>query len=244
LADCYRLEGISWVHFTGGEPTLWREGDRTLIDLLVEISSHGFTPGFTTNGSFFEDIGKCRELLTAYAENSTTPMRLCLSIDTFHRNFDPVSRRAKSLDNIVECIGDLSSSQADLFKIRVMAVISKDNASLLQKEMIRHYELLGVSFGFAALRLGGRARSFGHLCPDLSSDAAEGLGAYHQFHRRTSAVSHSHDTNVILADFINLIGEDYYFTSPWRNVGHLGDLPSELLEAYQGPNDGRCWPYE
>ena len=50
LRDCDRLETIEWVHFSGGEPTLWREGERDLVDLLVDISNAGFEPGFTTNG--------------------------------------------------------------------------------------------------------------------------------------------------------------------------------------------------
>ncbi|RKY57485.1 MAG: hypothetical protein DRP96_09875 [Candidatus Neomarinimicrobiota bacterium] len=47
LSDCRRLESVSWVHFSGGEPTLWKEGNRSLIDLLLEISIKGFISGFT-----------------------------------------------------------------------------------------------------------------------------------------------------------------------------------------------------
>jgi len=50
LEDCKKLESIEWVHFSGGEPTIWREGALGLVDLLIAISDAGFDPGFTTNG--------------------------------------------------------------------------------------------------------------------------------------------------------------------------------------------------
>ena len=53
LGDCHALKSITWVHFSGGEPTLWTEGDRDLVDLLLETAKAGYTPSFTTNGSSF-----------------------------------------------------------------------------------------------------------------------------------------------------------------------------------------------
>jgi len=163
-AGC-RLESVSWVHFSGGEPTLWKEGNRSLIDLLLEISIKGFTPGFTTNGSYFA-------------------LRLYLSIDTFHKNFDTAKGRARSLDNIMKYTRKLPRARADLLDITVMAVISKDFKSLLPDGMIEHYESLGINFGFVPLLPVGRAKSFDHLCPDLSSDDPEDLGAYRRFFQK------------------------------------------------------------
>ena len=33
LRDCRGLPSVSWVHFSGGEPTLWEEAGLDLVDL-------------------------------------------------------------------------------------------------------------------------------------------------------------------------------------------------------------------
>ena len=232
LSDCRRLEHIRWVHFTGGEPTLWREKNLYLIDLLLEISKAGFTPGFTSNGSLFVNYTKCHNFFSKYLDGSNMPIRIYFSIDTFHRNFDAAKGRAKCLDNILKCRQKLPRAQADLFDISVMAVISKDFNSLLPDEMIRYYETQGVAFSFLPLLPMGRANSFNRLCPDPGSDNPEDLGAYRLYHKKMSRKKPSKTKNRHVAEFINLIGNDYYFTNPWRKAAKLGNLPDAILSAY------------
>ena len=240
LSDCHSLESIRWVHFSGGEPTMWAERNRNLVDLLLKIAKAGFTPGFTTNGSFFVNYGKCRDFFEKYVDGSSMPLRVYLSIDTFHKNFNLTKERAKSLDNIIECKQELPRARADLLEINVMTVISKDFNSLLPEGMIRYYESHGVAFGFLPLLPGGRANSLIHLCPDLSSDNPRDLGAYGQFHTKKSRKERGKTKNRHRADFINLIGNDYYFANPWRKVAQLGNLPDTIIRAYSGPAEGSC----
>jgi MoaA/NifB/PqqE/SkfB family radical SAM enzyme len=237
LSDCRSLNSIRWVHFTGGEPTLWKERNRHLIDLLLEISKAGFTPGFTSNGSFFVDLRRCRDFFAKYVDGSSMPLRVYLSIDTFHKNFDPAKERARSLDNILKCKQELPREQADLLEVNAMAVVSKDFSSLLPDGMARHYESLGVAFSFLPLVLGGRANSFSHLCPDLDSDNPEDLGAYQLFHRKKGQAISSEAENRRRGSFMNLIGDNYYFANPWRKVARLGNLPEAIVRAYAGAND-------
>ena len=235
LADCRKMESISWVHFTGGEPTLWTEGNRSLIDLLLEIAKRGFTPGFTTNGSLLTDYSRCRDFLAQYFNDSSMPLRIYFSIDTFHRNFNPKVERARSLDNVIECMKDLPQIQADLLDLHVITVVSKDYDSLLPEGMIRYYESRGVSFGFVPLMPLGRAESFRDLCPDLDSRDPEDLGAYRSFYKKKSPKREGATKDRQRANFINLIGSDYYFTNPWRKVARLGNLPDEIIRAYLNP---------
>lgn len=234
LSDCRKLEGISWVHFTGGEPTLWKEKNLRLIDLLLEIAKAGFIPGFTSNGSFFVDYGKCRDFFAGYANTSAMPLRVYLSIDTFHRNFNPEKGRARSLDNVMKCKQELSPASADQLNISVIATISRDFDSVLPDEMIRYYESLGVNFGFVPLFPIGRAKAFSHLCPDLGSDNPKDLGAYRRFCRKDDRRRRAESGNRHRAEFINLIGDDYYFTNPWRKVARLNHLPDAIISAYSG----------
>ena len=102
LADCRNLESINWVHFSGGEPTLWSDGNHSLVDLLIAISKAGYTPGFTTNGGYLEDYDKCHDLFHKYFNDSPMPLKVYFSIDTFHGNFDRKKKRAKCLDNALK----------------------------------------------------------------------------------------------------------------------------------------------
>jgi MoaA/NifB/PqqE/SkfB family radical SAM enzyme len=232
LADCRFLKSVRWIHFSGGEPTLWHEGKRSLIDLLLEIANAGFTPGFTTNGSFFIRYSKCSELLGKYVDISDLPLRIFLSIDTFHHNFNPRKGRAISLDNVVKFKQTLPQPQAELLDIAVITVISKDTESLLPEGMVEYYESLGVSFGFVPLHLMGKARSFAHLCPDLTSDNPEDLGAYARYHHKAGAKRRGAVKKENRADHINLIGDLYFFAEPWRELGRLGHLPDAIVSAY------------
>jgi MoaA/NifB/PqqE/SkfB family radical SAM enzyme len=239
LSDCRSLDTVSWVHFSGGEPTRWTEGNLGLVDLLLEISKAGFTPGFTTNGSYFTDYGRCDSFFRKYVDGSTVPLRLYLSIDTFHRNFDREEGRAPSLDNIIKCKQELPSAKADLLIIAIIVIISKDLKSLLPDEMIRHYESQGVTFGFVPLFRLGKAKSFAHLCPDLSSDDPAALGAYRRFCPEVMRKKRYEMKRSGRVDHIILIGNDYYFNDPWRKVASLGHLPDQIVRAYSGESGAR-----
>jgi MoaA/NifB/PqqE/SkfB family radical SAM enzyme len=226
LADCHYLESINWVHFSGGEPTLWTDGKHDLADLLLTISMAGFTPGFTSNGSFFVDYNRCYDFFKKYFDGSSMPLRVYFSIDTFHGNFNKDSGRAECLDNILKFKQEMPDAKRDLFNISVITVISKDEKSLLPDEMVSRYESLGVSFAFIPLYLKGKAKSFKHLCPDLSSDNPDDLGAYYRYHKKRTPKKPGEVYHIIL------IGDDYYFDDPWRKVARLGDLPDTILRTY------------
>ena len=226
LSDCHKLKCIQWVHFSGGEPTLWRDGKADLVKLLIEISKAGFEPGFTTNGSYFTDYQKCRNLFQKYLDSTNKPLHLYISIDTFHNNFDVKKGRAKSLDNVIKCISNMSLEKAKLINIALIVVISKDSQSLIPDEMIEHYESLGVKFNFIPLQLKGKTKSFAHLCPDLSSNKLEDLGAYYRFRSKEIRKKTDETSNLVL------IGNDYYFSNPWRKIAQLRHLSEKIIKEY------------
>jgi len=227
LEDCKKLESIEWVHFSGGEPTIWREGALGLVDLLIAISDAGFDPGFTTNGIIFQDYNECKGFFKKYLENSDRVLRLYLSIDTFHSNFDAVKGIAPSLDNLLRLGEDLTHEKKKQLDLTVLVVISKDVNSLLPEEMIRHYESMGVDFRFLPLKPMGKAGNLTDLCPVLRSDKPEDLGAYHKYYNKELVESRS-------VDNIVLIGNDYYFHTPqFRKIARLGRIPENVFEKYK-----------
>jgi molybdenum cofactor biosynthesis enzyme MoaA len=227
LADCASLESVRWVHFSGGEPTLWHEGELDLADLLLEIDRAGFAPGFTTNGVLLEDLERCRDLLGRVLPRIGRPLRLYLSIDTFHRNFDASTGRARCLDNVIVCTSSMPGAAGRMLDLNVLTVVSRDASSLLPDGMVEHYSDLGADFVFTPLKRKGLARSMAHLCPDLGSDRPEDLGAYHRYRpERLPEGDYGAVANMVL------IGEDYYLPDPWRKIASLGHLPPELALAY------------
>lgn len=246
LSDCRRLESVRWVHFSGGEPTLWQEGSHDLLSLLIEVSNAGYAPGFTTNGSSFLDYDRCRTFLSEYVDASSIPLRLFLSIDSFHGNYDPEGGRAQSLDNVLGCMRQLPPGRRRLLDVSVITIVSKDPASLLPGAMVNRYESMGVAFRFVPLRLGGRARVMGNLCPDLTSGDPEDLGAYRRFVPSGARENGGKARGRERAAHVVLIGEDYYafvdddrdYRERWRTIGRLGALPEGVVRAYaQGASE-------
>jgi MoaA/NifB/PqqE/SkfB family radical SAM enzyme len=240
LSDCRKLEAVTWVHFSGGEPTLWSEEGRHLVDLLLAISDAGFTPGFTTNGSAFVDHDGFEALIGRYLALSDRPLRLYLSIDTFHGNFDGETGRAVSLDNVLSCRHKLPRDKAQLLQVSILVVVSKQVSSLLPPEMVSHYESMGARFVFVPLAPHGRAKTMRHLCPVLDSDNPEDLGAYARFcesERRDGSVLGGKGNRAL---HIILVGDEYYvsleaetdFGGRWQRIGRLGALPDTIIRHY------------
>jgi hypothetical protein len=228
LADCARLESLRWVHFSGGEPTLWSDGDRNLTDALLDVARAGYVPGFTTNGSRFEDYAACRDFFQKYVAAVDVPLRTFISVDTFHRNFDVGSCSCRSLDNVLRYRDTLPGHQQALLEVHPLAVISKSPASLLPAEMLRRYESLGAPFRVVPLRPKGRARLLAEECPNLDGDTEQDLGAFYRFRPRGAEVGTAPATNLVL------VGKDYYLSEPeWRVVAKLGHLPEEVVRAYR-----------
>jgi hypothetical protein len=233
LADCDRLESLHWVHFSGGEPTLWSDGDRDLTDALLEVEQAGHVPGFTTNGSRFKDYAACCDFFGRYVSATSVPLRTYLSIDTFHRDFDVGSCSCRSLDNVLRYRDALPGRRQALLEVHPLAVVSKSTASLLPAEMLRRYESLGAPFSVVPLRPRGRARVLAEECPDLNSDTEQGLGAFCQFRPREAG------TSTALAPNLVLVGNEYYLSEPeWRVVAKLGHLPEEVVRAYREARAG------
>jgi MoaA/NifB/PqqE/SkfB family radical SAM enzyme len=101
IRDCASLEGSYWnMNYTGGEPTLWREDGKDLVDVLVASAKGGALPTYNTNGSYFDDYEKCFDFFHRYVDRSDTPLKTFISMDKFHKNYDQETGRAKSLDNV------------------------------------------------------------------------------------------------------------------------------------------------
>jgi len=181
LAEVQALQCIQRIHFSGGETTLWKDGNTDFVDLLVEVAHGGFEPSFITNGSSFVRYGDCRQFLERYFSASDRTLHISHSIDTFHDNFDARKGRAKSLDNLIKFRESLPAEKRGLLDVEMNTCISKDPDSLLPEEMVEYYRSQGLEILFHPMGATGKAKSISHLCPNTDGDTPEELGAFYPF---------------------------------------------------------------
>jgi len=211
IRDCASLEGSCWnVNYTGGEPTLWTEDGKDLVDILVASAKGGTLPTYNTNGSYFDNYNRCYEFFRRYLDNADTPLKTFVSMDKFHKNYDEGTGRAESLDNILRVLETVSDGEKVLLPVHVVIIVTKDPNSSLPDEMKKHYSSRGITFGdFPMLNI-GKAKNLKDQLPEF-----QGFPFMPQKGRGPMGLV--------------LVGDDYY--SGNKRIGKLG----HMLDLY--PNN-------
>lgn len=215
IRDCASLENSYWnMNYTGGEPTLWKEDGKDLLDVLVATAKGGALPTYNTNGSYFDDYGICRDFFRRYLDSTDIPLKTFVSMDNFHRNFDPETGRAKSLDHYLKVLETLPATQRSLLPLHVVIIVTKDPNSSLPEEMKKHYGSMGITFGdFPMLNI-GKAKNLKDQLPEFPG--------FPQFERKKGEGPPG----------LVLVGDDYY--SGNRRIGKLGRMLRLYPNGYAG----------
>ncbi len=213
ISDCRSIKDTEWtMNFTGGEPTLWEEGDRRFIDVLLQVARAGISPTFNTNGSYFDDYDRCCDFFRRYTENANLPLIAFISIDKFHKNYDQEKGRAKSLDNIVKMAGNMPEDKKKLFGVHVITIVTNDPDSSLPQEMKDYYKLFRIGVGdFPMLKI-GKAKKLTDQLPETSDIMTKPQEGF----------------TVLGSRSLTLVGDDYYVGN--KNSGKLGHM-SDLFAA-------------
>jgi MoaA/NifB/PqqE/SkfB family radical SAM enzyme len=211
ISDCASLKDSYWnMNYTGGEPTLWEEDGKDLVDILVATAEGGALPTYNTNGSLFNSYRKCRDFFRRYLDHSDTPLKTFISMDKFHKNYDQKAGRAKSLDNVAEVLAAFPEDSRNLLSTHVVIIITKDPASSLPEEMKKHYGSMGITFGDFPMLSIGKAKDIKDQAPEFAGfpplPAREQIGP----------------------PGLVLVGEDYYLGN--KKIGRLG----HMLDLYPG----------
>jgi MoaA/NifB/PqqE/SkfB family radical SAM enzyme len=168
IKDCTGLRNSYWnMNYTGGEPTLWEEDGKDLVDILIATANSGILASYNTNGSYFDDYEKCYEFFRKYTDNTDAPLHTFISMDKFHKNYDQEKGRAKSLDNIAKVLDAFPDDKRKLFPVRVIIIVTKDPNSSLPEEMKRHYDSMGISFGDFPMMKIGKAKNLKNQLPEF-----------------------------------------------------------------------------
>jgi len=209
IADCKSIKNERFAFvLNGGEPTLWEEGERRFIDLLLALAEEGIHPSFNTNGSYFADYTQCHDFFNRYADEGKIPLMTAVSMDKFHANYDREKARAVILDNIVKVLYEMPAEKKAMHNVHVISIVSKDPASFLPDEMKEYYTLKGVTFGEFPLHPIGRAKNLMDEMPDSE-----------EFFKNLPPPPEKGPEGMPLA---TLIGENY--VKQGKKIGTLGNL--------------------
>ncbi len=209
ITESAAIPGTKWnLNYTGGEPTLWEDNGKDLLDILIKSAYSGASPSYNTNGSYFYDLEKTRAFFNRYLDNATVPLRTFISMDKFHKNYDEERGRAKSLDNIITVLSEFPEEKRKLLETHVVIIVTRDPNSSLPDEMKQYYRQYGITFGDFPMMPIGKAKDIADQLPENQPDFSE-----------MRVQTGRGPTTVVL------VGNDYYEGS--EKIGKLGKL-SEL----------------
>ena len=208
ISDCSGIEDSYWnMNYTGGEPTLWEDKNKSFIDILIATGLAGQAPSYNTNGSYFDDYSKCREFFFKYMESTDAPLLTFLSMDKFHNNYDGEKGRARSLDNLVRVMNEIPEDKKEQFQTHVIIIVTNDPDSSLPEEMKTFYGASGITFGDFPMMRVGKAKNLAGQFPEMID--------YYPPRQNESG-----GPRVLV-----LVGDDYYMgSSKTGKLGHLKDL--------------------
>ena len=175
--------GQPFVAYTGGEPSLWRDGEKTLADLLVTSNRLGLSPMFVTNGHAFRNDDSTRALLDRYFELTQAPLHVVVSVDLWHDDtwVEGRSRALESLSRWLEANAD-----TNVLEVEVASLWCLDDSYNIHSEHFARYTEAGIRISYLPLSPIGRAHSLSELAPTLLANGTckGSLGSYGQVLRQ------------------------------------------------------------
>lgn len=168
LADLVTLCGDREIHYqfvTGGEPTIWRDGEIDITDVLGALTDLDFigTIVMPTNGKVLEDRDAARELLTRLVRRISRPIIVGVSVASYQHNLDEGG--CVALEHLLGLREELSGR---VLPIALVTLSTEDDT----------YELLSKAFPHLYKRvtplapLGGAATQR-DACPSLSLGSSD-----------------------------------------------------------------------
>jgi MoaA/NifB/PqqE/SkfB family radical SAM enzyme len=215
IQDCVSLQNSYWnMNYTGGEPTLWEEDGKDLVDVLVATAKAGVLPTYNTNGSYFEEDSKCLDFFRRYLDGTDAPLKTFISMDKFHKNYDQQAGRAKSLDALLKVFNTFPEEERKRLSIHVVIIVTRDPDSSLPEEMKKYYGSMGVTFGDFPMLDIGKARKLKDQQPEFNG------------FKMPPRPPEDGPPGAVL------VGDDYYLGN--KKIGKLGHLLDLFPNGYRG----------
>ncbi len=170
LSSKYR---VSYQFVTGGEPTIWKDNDRDIIDVLLSIDELEFADNLImpTNGKIFEDIDRTEEFLTRLSGDLKKNFAIGLSIADYQDNFDD-DIGCKALNNLKKVC-----ERPEIKALTVILLTVSANDAMSERVSRKYPDVFARVAPLAPL---GSAAVMTDLCPSLSlaGNDKSPLGSY------------------------------------------------------------------
>jgi hypothetical protein len=176
LAELAAL-GQRVVAFTGGEPSLWKDGKVEFGHLLAATARAGLCPMFVTNGWPFRTYDLGSALLDRYFDANDAPLTVIVSVDYWH-NGTWVEGRSPALETLLQWLSTRARPRS--LDIEVASLWCLDDRHNIPLEHFARYTEAGMRVGYLPLSPIGRAQEFAGLAPTLCPAGAckSSLGSY------------------------------------------------------------------
>ena len=168
------------VYFTGGEPCMWQDNDKDLVDVLLLVANrYDSRPRFDTNGVLFANEGWCRSFLDRYFAAAQKPLKIIFSCDHFHRGSAKASPgfyscdaqgKLPAVDQVLKYGQDKNCT--DSLALEVMWVSATTDKHELPAGIRAAYPR--VEFSVVPLLPAGAAASLADIAPRLRVLAEDG----------------------------------------------------------------------
>lgn len=164
------------VKLSGGEPTIWRDDDKDIVDIINECKNHKLNYSLVTNGKIFSNEQKCINVFKKMSKLCIDKINIYVTIDIFHNNYEKYNEN-KILDNILKYKNDI---KVNLFVQSTVTRFKDDNLPI---EFIRYYRNKNVGFLLNPLLPWGKGEDLLDIIPylNLKNNDKTSLGDYEQY---------------------------------------------------------------
>lgn len=163
---------VPFQFVTGGEPTIWKDSDMNIKDILIKLSDLGFIDLITmpTNGKVFEDINYTRDFFKTVSSKLQKNMIVGVSIAGYQENL--TENGYVALDNLIS----ISKEPGMKFTPVIMLTLSSDDE--IDKKVDKLYP--GIMKRIVPLAPLGNASDMSEGVPSLclAGNDKSGLGTY------------------------------------------------------------------
>jgi uncharacterized Fe-S cluster-containing radical SAM superfamily protein len=165
LATLGQGRRIAYQFVTGGEPTIWRDGELDITDLLATLTGleHVGTIVMPTNGKVLEDRAAARELLARLVDRISRPVVVGVSVASYQHNLDESGCLA--IENLLGLRQELGGKVMPIALVTLS--IDDDTYELLSREYPAIYKRV------TALAPMGGAAEMRDQCPSLSLGSSD-----------------------------------------------------------------------
>jgi hypothetical protein len=248
LSRAYR---IKYQFVTGGEPTIWKDGGKDIVDVLAAVNRLGLVSTLTmpTNGKVFEDIHAARDLVRRVSKQIEGAVVFGVSIAAYQGNLD--DEGCKALENLLSVCGEPGMQVLPI----ALVTLSKedDTGEQLSKRYPAVYQRV------TPLAPMGKAAALRDDCPSLrlSNSDKSPLGSFLPYFKKDVAsklglsdddfATISNKTLMNLLSFFNNCGSSFFVKTGWHyclpfledsrfEMSPIGQMAAEIPDRFLESN--------